>query len=518
MQGTKRSTRVTRIVQERRPSNSATTLRRERGTGALCGLLVFAALESGCEVDDVGDGAGGGGGEAGEVDQASTTGGATRGGAGGAPQAGAAGDSNAVDGGATTGGEVSAGSGGACDGCTDGGAAGAPDGSDMLPCSRALPEWSSPYLLDHYRRDSLWALAISPCGELVVGVGNDEPSETNRVALVSIKPDGERAWLTEVDVQGTGGPGFITLVAVLTDARGRVFAVGTVNGGGGRLFAAAYTRAGEPEWSHVIELSSGSVRDADLDGAGNLYIAGPAEGPLPEDLPGSTGWGYVAKFAPDGEHLWTARPDVERAGVDHGGNSYVLVRMESDSDAELRSLTGLLKLDSAGQEVWTRTLALPDDYVNEHGFDAMSPDDLTVSDDGAAIYVVASLSSSACPDIRECPNAQVLTKLDAQGEELWAFVPQTASDFSDRFVSRVATNSDGSSLFVRYWPRWLVRYDAPGEPLWTYEAPESLLFNAIAIDGASKPIIGASLQSDAGSDDLTDGYLVRLSLEEGNPL
>jgi hypothetical protein len=492
--------------------------RRQLGTGALCGLLVFGVIQWGCEVSDAGDSAGGG--EAGEADQAPTTGGGTVGGAGGAPQAGAAGDSSAVDGGATMGGKGSAGSGGECDdGGTDAGAAGTPDDTDTLPCSRSLPEWSSPYLVDHYHRDSLWALAASPCGELVVGVGNDETSETNRVALVSIGPDGERAWLTEVDVQDATALGFITLVAVRTDASGRVFAVGSVNGVRRRLFAAAYTRAGEPEWTHVIELSSGSVRDADVDGAGNLYIAGTAEGPLPEDLPGSSGWGYVAKLAPDGEHLWTARPDVERAGVDHEGNSYVLVRLQGGSDAEPRSSTGLLKLDSAGQEVWRRTLALPDDYVNEHGFDAMSPHTLTVSDEGTAIYVVASLSSSACPELRECPQAQVLAKWDAHGEQLWAVVPQTDSAFVGRSVTEVATNSDGSSLFVRYWPRSLVRYDTPGEPLWTYEAPERLLFNAIAMDGAGKPIVGGSLPSDAGDNTYpTDGYLVRLNLDDGNPL
>jgi hypothetical protein len=506
---------MTRIELERRRLSSAATLRRHQlGACALCGLLVFAALESGCEVDDAGDSAGGG-----EAGQAATTGGATPGGAGGAPQAGAAGESIAVDGGATTGGRGSTGSGGGCDGCIHGGAAGAPDDIDTLPCSHALPEWSSPHLLDLYNRDSLWALAASPCGELVVGVGNDDPSETNRLALVSIGPGGERAWLTEVELQQGVVPGRLTLVAVRTDAGGRVFAVGMESGFPGRLFAAAYTRAGEPEWTYVMEPSSGSVRDADLDGAGNLYIAGTAEGPLPEDLPGSTGWGYVAKVAPDGEHLWTARPDVESAGVDHGGNSYVLVRLDGGSDADLRSFAGLLKLDSAGQQVWTRTFSLPDDYVNEHGFDEMSPQGVTVSDDGTAIYVVTSLSSSACPELRECPQAQVLTKLDAHGEQLWAFVPQTDSDFSDRSVSRVATNSDGSSLFVNYWPRLLVRYDAPGEPLWTYEAPERLLFNAVAIDGAGRPIVGGSLPSDAGSDEyLTDGYLVRLNLEDGSPL
>jgi hypothetical protein len=519
MRGTKRSRRMTRIEQERRRSSSAATLlrRQQLGACALCGLLAFAALESGCEADEVGDSAGGG--EAGEEGQAPTTGGTSPGGAGGALPGGAAGDSSPVDGGATTGGEEGTGSGGERDGGTHGGAAGAPDDGDTLPCSPALPEWSSPHLLDLYNRDSLWAFAASPCGELVVGVGNDDPGETNRLALVSIGPDGERAWLTEVESQQGVVPGRFTLVAVRTDAGGRVFAVGMESGFPSRLFAAAYTRAGEPEWTYVMVPSSGSVRDADVDGAGNLYVAGTAEGPLPEDLPGSTGWGYVAKLAPDGEHLWTARPDVQRAGVDDGGNSYVIVRMEGGSGADLRSLTGLLKLDSNGQEVWMRSLALPGDYVNEHGFDEMSPKEVTVSDDGTAIYVVASLSSSACPDLRECPQAEVLAKLDAQGEQLWAFVPQTDSDFSDRSVSRVVTNSDGSSLFVQYWPQSLVRYDAPGEPLWTYEAPERLLFNAVAIDGAGKPIVGGSLLTDAGSGDYpTDGYIVRLNLEDGSPL
>jgi hypothetical protein len=132
--------------------------------------------------------------------------------------------------------------------------------------------------------------------------------------------------------------------AVAMDAVGNVFITGLFEGsvdfGGGTLvgsgsadiFLAKYDAGGNHLWSKWF---GGSAYDfgssVAVDGSGNVVVGGAFQGSVDfgESLSAGSYDGFVARYAPNGSHLWSQRfggIDIDQAGdvaVDGLGNMYV---------------------------------------------------------------------------------------------------------------------------------------------------------------------------------------------------
>lgn len=304
---------------------------------------------------------------------------------------------------------------------------------------------------ERYLRD-IFALKISAAGDLVWQKQfEDEPSERAEriavdpsgnalIAAVIEAPDhrdpgGDDVQITKLDPDGAllwkkrfGGPDDQGVSALAVDLRGNVILAGYLHGsidlGGGPItsagsrdvFVAKLDPEGRPLWAQRLgargfigELFSHyqHANALAVDAAGNIFVAGVFGGKIdfgvspsddPYRLQSSDGYdAFVAKFNPQGEHVWRRRlPGVDDqaalgVAVDSAGAAWVTGTMHGAAlmcGGSVKSAGAsdafVMKLDSSGRTASFRRFG---DDSAQHAVD------VAVDASGAALVAVSGMGS-----------------------------------------------------------------------------------------------------------------------------
>jgi hypothetical protein len=156
-------------------------------------------------------------------------------------------------------------------------------------------------------------------GSVDFGGGDLTSAGSNDIFVAKFSPDGSHVWSKRF---GSGGPQ--SGLGISTDGSGNVVVAGrftgTVDFGGGALssaggddvFVAKFTPDGTHIWSKRFgDASAQYATDLVVDGPGNVTITGYLDGSVDFGGGDLTGAGsidiFVAKFDPAGAHLWSKR-------------------------------------------------------------------------------------------------------------------------------------------------------------------------------------------------------------------
>ena len=147
-------------------------------------------------------------------------------------------------------------------------------------------------------------------------------------------PQGNEVWTRQF---GSSHQEYATGVAV--DAAGSIYVAGQTSGtlsgqtgaGGSDAFLSKYDPLGNALWTRQFGAShSDYADDVAVDAAGNIYVAGLAEGALPSQDSSGNGLLFVRKYDLLGEEVWTRLPGPlaahrsEAVATDRDGNVYVV--------------------------------------------------------------------------------------------------------------------------------------------------------------------------------------------------
>lgn len=278
------------------------------------------------------------------------------------------------------------------------------------------------------------SVAVDAAGNLIVG-------NANTGFLIKLDPNGTILW------QKTDGLGSGAQAVADFDAAGNVvtaislgfpgavdLGTGIVNG---YYVIAKLTPSGAPIWIKPIPAPGVVHGSIAVDSAGNILVAGTFSG-------GSLNFGggalpnngfddiFVAKLSPSGNHVWSkvfgssGTDEGLAAGVDGSGDIVVGGDIGGDVDfgggtlspGPSGSVGVLVKLDAAGNHVWSRTSG-------------------------------AALSNATVSGVAVEPSGGILAgvtgavaRLDASGQPLWS----SSFGGADTFVRVVAFAPDGGAL------------------------------------------------------------------------
>ncbi len=256
--------------------------------------------------------------------------------------------------------------------------------------------------------------------------------------------------------------------SVSVDASGNVLVAGETisNAGPVSAFVRKYDAAGDLVWSRTFGSTEWDAAEAvDVDGAGNVLVAGHTQGTLPGQTSAGATDAFVCKYDADGEVVWirqfgTSGADVA-SGVSADERGNVVVVGETRGALPGQTSAGatdafVRAYDAAGEVLWTRQLG-----------SAAIDSALSVDTGASGSVVVAGLTGGEA----------FVHMLDARGEELWA--RQLGSSLADTAYSVSVdasgnvivagqvggtlpgqTSGGGSDGFVRV-------YDPDGDELWT---------------------------------------------------
>lgn len=221
------------------------------------------------------------------------------------------------------------------------------------------------------------------------------------VFLAKYSASGQFSWVRQL-----GGPGRESVYGLTVEATGTVYVTGsfdqaynvrppyplvsltlenvTLTGGStlGEMYLASYNAQGVLNWAKQTKgagLSASTGTKVAVDGRGNVYVIGSAEGHAVFDhitLHLSTGRNeFVAKYAPDGVLQWVttglgsgASAANEQLAVDATGQCYVLAYFNTPLPIGGTTLVPakppygepyVAKLDAQGQVLWARQFGTP---------------------------------------------------------------------------------------------------------------------------------------------------------------
>jgi cysteine-rich repeat protein len=305
---------------------------------------------------------------------------------------------------------------------------------------------------------------VEPCGNGVVDEGEDCDDGND------INGDGcnndcrfshELQWSQVYD----GGNGDDCAEAVAADSAANVVAVGwtTASSGMADIWVRKYDADGNELWTRTVDGPAGSHdrgRAAAVDSQDNILVGGFVTG---DPQQGRNLW--VRKLDPEGETLWTHVHGGEFGGDDVAwglavlGDDSILVAGEETVDVG-NTVIWLRRLDSDGQELWTRTVegsaeALDSarDVVVGSGGDIAVTGWITTTGEGRLVWV---------------------RKIDDGGSEIWTrtYNGGAANGNLGNGVGLTSTGGvvvtgssrSGSDSATDMWSRL---YDADGEEVWT---------------------------------------------------
>jgi hypothetical protein len=303
-----------------------------------------------------------------------------------------------------------------------------------------------------------------------------------KIFLVKFAPDGSIAWQqtwdgpdpffdsrsSDVAVSPDGAAVYVTGTAFINPNLAVLLKFNTADGS--RVWAKSWGGNAFPEGVAV-----------DIDGS--IYVAGSVNTP--------DNHVFVTRFASDGSAVWhrawngaTSGGDVALDGL---GNVYVVGEAPVPDPEFLRFQIALLRLDTAGNEIWQRTVAEGEQLDARGG--------LTVGPDGS-IYVAGARLGP-----RDSFDALVL-KFASDGTLLWN---RTWGGRGHDEGGGVAVRADGAVFVTGTTNSFSATDDAfflqlePGgkaadAAVWGEPGTQTEHGNAIAINPAGDAVIGATVQ------------------------
>lgn len=251
-------------------------------------------------------------------------------------------------------------------------------------------------------------------------------------------------------------------------------------------------------------LESLTGEDVAVDVSGNIYMTGTTFDWFGDEL------AYLLKCDSGGNRLWSrtlkSPPPSHVHGfdvaVDPLGNAAIVgeTMMELDgNDITLAAHQAFItKYDTGGDKQWTRFTQ----FLGVNGVDACGSG-VAFDDDGNS-YATGFLAV----DDTDTTSATYLAKYDASGIQQWfSLIPQS----SGRFSADVATDSDGNSFVV---DSSLSKFNTDGELLWREDVGQATPYTerAVCLDAHGNIYVAASTMYDASgglNEDLSDIFLVK---------
>ena len=255
-------------------------------------------------------------------------------------------------------------------------------------------------------------------------------------------------------------------------------------------------------WTRQFGTTDGDrVLAVSFDTAGNAYVAGYTDGPLPGHTELGADDAFIRKYDPTGNIIWTRQfgtAFTDRAhsvSVDTAGNSYVTGYTSGAMPGQTSSGGGdafIRKYDVSGNEVWTRQFGTVQTDVAE-GVDV----------DAAGNSYVAGRTPGAFPGQTNPSVTQnaFVRKYDASGTEVWT--RQFGSGIGT-LGNDISVDAAGSSYVTGYTngtlpgggslggqDAFIRKYDTAGNITWTRQLGTSGFdgANAIFVDTAGNSYV-----------------------------
>lgn len=299
---------------------------------------------------------------------------------------------------------------------------------------------------------------------------------------------------TELWVRQFGGVGTDSALDGAADSNGDLYVVGESPGeltgrlfvsGLGGAFVRKYTGDGDELWSRQFGTEvTAIVNGVAVNGAGNVYVAGQADGALPGQSHSGSNDAFVRLYDSSGNELWTLQFGDQGGdfaldvAVDEEGSAYVAgwSRREGPGpgrNSVVEMMAFVRKYDRDGVNIWDVRI------------EGSGPARATgVKVDGAGnIYVGGWISGALPGQVQVRETDAFLRKYDRNGVETWT--RQFGTDDEDRAE---ALDVDGEgNLFVTGWTRgrfpeqtglgeediyvrtdaFVSRFDSSGREQWT---------------------------------------------------
>jgi hypothetical protein len=220
--------------------------------------------------------------------------------------------------------------------------------------------------------------------------------------------------------------------AIARDGAGNIFIAGITHGDfsnplstgpsiTGNAFLSKFDQYGQPIWTRQFGTTNGTFAFAvAVDGSGNIVVAGGTGGNLGGEVNHGFTDGFVAKFDPLGNHLWTRLigdigDDVANAvAVDASGNVYVTGFISSTTVQTITfAPTGgsggldafVAKFDPSGVQQWMRQYGT---FGNDSG-------EAIAVDASGNVYVAGTTDGGIDNNANSGLSDIFLSKLDPQG-------------------------------------------------------------------------------------------------------
>ena len=307
------------------------------------------------------------------------------------------------------------------------------------------------------------------------------------------------AYLRKYDGEGNelwtrqfGGQGDDAAQDVAADDSGNVYVVGntagnfpsgTIVGGISGAFLRKYSSDGAELWDRQFGVENfASANGLDVDIAGNVYVAGQAEGALPGQIGAGFNDAFLRRYDSEGQLVWTVQFGAEGGdfatdvAVDGKGHVYVVGWSRGERPGRLNAIsihTFVHKFDGDGQELWARQL-------DAEGFDRATG---VVVDSQGNAYVVGWISGVLPGQVQSGATDAFLAKYEADGQLSWA--RQFGTPDEERAVG--IGIDGGGSLYLVGWTRgvfpnqtalaprsvfvrkdaFVRKYDREGNEVWT---------------------------------------------------
>lgn len=238
--------------------------------------------------------------------------------------------------------------------------------------------------------------------------------------LAKYDDEGEQLWLKQI-----GTEKYDQINAVMADSLRAVYVAGSTEGqleeatrGEGDSFILKYSTVGDLIWGKQFGTRS-SLRALATDLQGNLFVCGNTSDSLDgSEQPSGRIEVFVAKFDPQGNQLWLRQLRDEEIAyseslcLDIDGNVYVAGYSEGDFDREadeLRSNGIIVKLNAAGQEIWSQHIGF-DESDTLHAISCTRQGNL---------YVGGMIIKRTGSEPQDTQDDAFVARYNTDGEQLW---------------------------------------------------------------------------------------------------
>ena len=300
-------------------------------------------------------------------------------------------------------------------------------------------------------------------------------------------------WGQQVEwIRQFGAEGSVTDFANTVDSDGNVYVAGIAFGtfpgqvspGGVDLtdadaFVRKYDALGNEVWTRQFGSSDfDQANGVAVDGDGNVYVAGQADGPFPGQV--SAGGAFVRKYDSLGNEVWTRQFGPARAFDVAVGASGVYVVGFGNLPGQVSAGSGdafVRKYDALGNEVWTR-------QFGSSGFDQA----FGVAVDAGHVYVTGEVRGTLPGQVSI--GGAFVCKYDASGNEVWtrqfgsinsAIGFDVAVDAGDIYVAGLAFGTILGQVSAGDFDGFVRKYDALGNEVWTRQFGTSSFDKAIGV-------------------------------------